>query len=154
MTSDPGRLPTAILEGATVRRCVAYEHHLGEHSELLSIALVLADDDTALSLKCHSDGQSLRIAVGAMRTTSLGEQGEIVASADHAICRVLHPGARLTSVEALVDRDGLRMGLWLRTDDGQQLYVVNWGDKLLAADDLPAYIRDEINAGSGTAGSG
>jgi hypothetical protein len=137
---------TAGLVGATLRRCEVREHHHGEQRTLLSVVLVLTDGPAPIALSCAADGQSLRIAENPVAPTDMAEYGQIVTSTDHPACRVLQPGARVDDAELLVDADGLPMGLRLRTDAGHQLYVVNWGDSLLAAEELPPHIADVIQA--------
>jgi hypothetical protein len=72
----------------------------------------------------------------------MGESGEVVLRQADGICSILGPGAKITYVHELLDRDRCVMGLALATAGGERIYVYNWGDPLFESVDLPRVRRE------------
>lgn len=129
----------AELDGGVVRRCRVQEHRLADNRTLLRIELLL-EDGVSLTVSCAADGRSLRLDEQTPALGAMGRYGELTVHEGHPICGVLQPGSRIALARPLVDTEGLTIGVHLLTEAGRSVYIVNWGDTLIAPEDLPPHV--------------
>jgi hypothetical protein len=100
--------------------------------------------DEGVSVKCSADGWGLAVSTGGLEPVDMGEAGTIeVREIDPAS---LFGGGAIVTVTALAPDDGPPIGVMLRTEDGQAMYLLNDGDQLVATRRPGAAIADIVEA--------